>query len=95
MPITKININNSQYKVICRDGQEDRLSTLVKQLNSRIEQLKTHSKGKCSELTLLVLVALDLEDQLNEKESECTNITKHIRARLDKLKLLLNDNSVL
>ena len=85
MPIKEININNNLYKVVCKEGQEQQLNLLADKLNNRIKALKEAFKGKYSELTLLVLIALDLEDQLNEKKQELNNIISHINIRVNKI----------
>ncbi|MBQ4874700.1 MAG: cell division protein ZapA [Rickettsiaceae bacterium H1] len=85
MPVKEININNSYYKVVCKEGQEQDLDLLADKLNSRIKKLKQVFQGKYSELTLLVLIALDLEDRLAEKEKEFNNIMSYTNKRINKI----------
>ncbi len=90
MPIKEININNSYYKVVHKEGQERELVVLANKLNERIKTLKQAYRGKYSDLALMVLLALDLEDKLNEKQKYCDELISHTEVKIKKILDLLD-----
>ena len=91
MPIKEITINNNRYKIVCKEGQEQHLTVLADKLNDRIDSLKKDFNGKCSELTLMVLIALDLEDQLLESKNKYDNTFEHIMERIQKIMMKIEE----
>ncbi len=85
MPIKEIFVNNNRYKVVCKEGQELHLNMLADKLNDRIDTLKKNFDGKCSEITLLLLIALDLEDQLHESKNQYESTFQYIMNRIKKI----------
>ncbi len=93
MPIKEIVINNNYYKIVCNEGQEDRLKELASRLDVRIKKLKDSLQGKCHETTLLVLIALDLEDKLLEEKKENISVIDHINNRINQLSEMFKEET--
>lgn len=56
-------ISGRQYRISCRDGDEDRIGRLGEELGARAERL-TAALGVMPETQLLVMTALMLADEL-------------------------------
>lgn len=65
MSHVSVTIHGRQYRMACEDGQEDHLVRLAKDLDQRIEQLKT-SFGAIGDMRLIVMAALTMGDELFE-----------------------------
>ena len=60
-----VTINGRQYRMACEDGQEDRLITLARELETRIERLRG-SFGEIGDQRLTVMAAIQVADELEE-----------------------------
>ncbi|MGY8985415.1 MAG: cell division protein ZapA [Sphingomonadales bacterium] len=60
-----VNINNHNYTLACRDGEEDRLIELASFVNKKAENL-TKNLGNVGENRLLLMSALLMADELKE-----------------------------
>lgn len=91
MPIKEIVINNNKYRITCEEGQEQHLMMLVDKVNNRVKSLNDNFKGKCSELTLMLLTTLELEDQLHEYKAKTeATIIKRINKIITQLDSMLD-----
>ena len=75
MPKIKLTIGNRPYEIACNDGEEDRISLLAANLNTRVEGI-SKSLGQASEGMVLVVTALMMEDEIRTLQSgQNTSIT--------------------
>lgn len=81
MPIVTVTLRDSSYALACDAGQEDTLQSLAKALDERIGTLST-SQGKGSDIRLLIMTALTMEDEIND-----------LKAKLAAQRLIANDSS--
>ena len=80
MTHVNVTIHGRQYRMACEDGQEDHLLLLAKDLDRRIEQLKT-SLGVSGDMRLVVMAALTIADELSDA-------AKRLRRQEDELAVL-------
>jgi cell division protein ZapA len=64
MGIVNLKILNSIHQVACNDGEEDKLYAVASKLDHRL--MKTSLGTKATEIKLLVLTALMMEDELED-----------------------------
>jgi cell division protein ZapA len=62
----EILIGDSQYKISCKTGEEERILYLADLVNKRLSKLSKKS-GDLDEKTLLVILSLMIEDELERK----------------------------
>ena len=65
MSQVSVTINGRQFRMACEDGQEGHLMNLARDLDSRIEGLRTKF-GEIGDTRLTVMAALTLADSLAE-----------------------------
>src|SRR5579872_6168361 len=65
MTQVSVTINGRQFRMACEDGQEDHLMNLARDLDSRIEGLRTKF-GEIGDTRLTVMAALTVADELSE-----------------------------
>ena len=65
MPIITANIGGNEYSFACADGQEQRFLSLANKLNTRINNI-TNSNPKASEMRVLALACLLMEDEIDD-----------------------------
>ncbi len=65
MAQVNVTINGRQYRMACEDGQEDHLLHLARELDARIEGLRTKF-GEIGDTRLTVMAALTIADELAE-----------------------------
>ena len=68
-----VSINNHRYTLACRDGEEDRLLTLSKILDSKVRTL-TARLGQVGENKLMLMAALLIADEFEEVRTELQGI---------------------
>jgi len=73
MAITEITIGKSKYKIECPQNQQENLIRLAKKVDNKAQNLISHLKH-IDEKTLLALVAITLEEEL---ESKAETISKN------------------
>ena len=61
----EILIGDSQYKISCKQGEEERILYLADLVNKRLGKLS--KKSEFDEKTLLVMLSLMIEDELERK----------------------------
>jgi len=57
MAQVSVSINGRQFRMACEDGQEDHLTNLARELDGRIERLRTKF-GEIGDTRLTVMAAL-------------------------------------
>src|SRR3984893_4367813 len=65
MAHVSVTINGRQYRMACEDGQETHLLRLAKDLDLRIEELRTRF-GEIGDTRLIVMAAITVADELVE-----------------------------
>jgi cell division protein ZapA len=65
MAQVSVTINGRQFRMACEDGQEDHLMGLARELDSRIDGLRTKF-GEIGDTRLTVMAALTIADELGE-----------------------------
>jgi cell division protein ZapA len=65
MAQVSVTINGRQFRMACEDGQEDHLMGLARELDSRIEGLRTKF-GEIGDTRLTVMAALTIADERGE-----------------------------
>ena len=69
MAVQEIMIHDKKYKIACNDEQVEHLFFLSKRLSERVKKKSKLIGGIVSSNTLLVLAALELENEIYENES--------------------------
>lgn len=69
MPIVNLTIRNNIYQIACDDGEERYLEQMAASINKRINRLAS-TLGKGNDSLLLVMVALMMEDEINELKKQ-------------------------
>ena len=82
MSHVSVTIHGRQYRMACEDGQEDHLVRLAKDLDQRIEQLKT-SFGAIGDMRLIVMAALTVGDELSEAAKRVRRLEEELTALQD------------
>ena len=77
-----VNINNHNYTLACRDGEEERLIELASFVNQKAESL-TQSLGNVGENRLLLMSALLMADELKEAWERLEKLENHAPDVLD------------
>ena len=65
MAQVSVTINGRQYRMACEDGQEDHLMHLARELDARIDGLRSKF-GEIGDTRLTVMAALTIADELAE-----------------------------
>jgi cell division protein ZapA len=79
MSHVSVTIHGRQYRMACEDGQEDHLMRLAKDLDQRVEQLKT----SFGDMRLIVMAALTLGDELSEAAKRVRRLEEELSALQD------------
>ena len=77
-----VTIHGKQYRMACENGQEDHLMRLARDLDSRVEQLKT-SFGAIGDMRLIVMAALTIGDELFEAIKRIRRLEEELTALQD------------
>lgn len=76
MPTLKLTIGSRQYELECGRGEEARLKEVAAKLNKKVQDIV--SESKVGDGMALALVALTLQDSLDEYEKDSkTGNSKH------------------
>ncbi len=62
-----VAINNRQYRIACRPGEEDHLCALAERFNRTIETLR-EQVGEVGDMRLLVMAGIVMADRLTDQE---------------------------
>jgi len=77
-----VTINGRQFRMACEDGQEDRLMTLARELDGRIEGLRAKF-GEIGDTRLTVMAALTVADELAEMGARIKRLEEELAASQD------------
>jgi cell division protein ZapA len=82
MSQVSVTINGRQFRMACEDGQEGHLMNLARELDARIEGLKTKF-GEIGDTRLTVMAALTIADALSETGQRIRRLEDEIAAIQD------------
>jgi cell division protein ZapA len=91
MSHVSVTINGRQYRMACEDGQEGHLMRLARDLDQRIDQLRTRF-GEIGDMRLTVMAALTVADELVEAGKRLRRIEEDI-AGLQDARVLSQDRT--
>jgi cell division protein ZapA len=77
-----VTIHGKQYRMACEEGQEAQLTTLAKDLDQRVEQLKKNF-GAIGDMRLIVMAALTIGDELFEAIKRIRRLEEELTALQD------------
>ena len=77
-----ININNRNYRISCKDGEEERISALASKINNEVTSL-VDQIGQLGEARMILLAAIILLDRLDENETKVEEKLKNLADRLE------------
>jgi cell division protein ZapA len=77
-----VTIHGKQYRMACEEGQEAQLTTLAKDLDHRVEQLKKNF-GAIGDMRLIVMAALTVGDELAEAVKRIRRLEEELTALQD------------
>jgi cell division protein ZapA len=90
MSQVSVTINGRQFRMACEDGQEGHLMNLARDLDTRIEGLRTKF-GEIGDTRLTVMAALTIADSLAETAGRIKRLEDELTAlqgaRVDALNL--------
>jgi cell division protein ZapA len=79
MSQVSVTINGRQFRMACEDGQEGHLMNLARDLDSRIEGLRTKF-GEIGDTRLTVMAALTIADSLSETGARIKRLEEQLAA---------------
>ncbi|MGA2124996.1 MAG: cell division protein ZapA [Xanthobacteraceae bacterium] len=82
MSHVSVTINGRQYRMACEDGQEGHLMRLARDLDQRIDQLRTRF-GEIGDMRLTVMAALTVADELVEAGKRLRRIEEELAGLQD------------
>jgi cell division protein ZapA len=82
MSQVSVTINGRQFRMACEDGQEGHLMNLARDLDSRIESLRTKF-GEIGDTRLTVMAALTIADALSETGARLKRLEDELAALQD------------
>ena len=82
MAQVNVTINGRHYRMGCEDGQEDHVTRLAEEIDTRIEQLRG-AHGEIGDQRLTVMAALTVADELTETERRIRRLEDEIAALQD------------
>jgi cell division protein ZapA len=77
MSQVNVTINGRQFRMACEDGQEGHLMNLARDLDGRIEGLRTKF-GEIGDTRLTVMAALTVADELAEKDNRILALEREL-----------------
>ena len=77
-----VTIHGKQYRMACEEGQEAQLTTLAKDLDQRVEQLKKNF-GAIGDMRLIVMAALTVGDELSEAAKRVRRLEEELATLQD------------
>lgn len=77
-----VTIHGKQYRMACEEGQEAQLTTLAKDLDHRVDQLKKNF-GAIGDMRLIVMAALTVGDELAEAVKRIRRLEEELTALQD------------
>jgi len=85
MSRVSVTINGRQFRMACEDGQEGYLMNLAREIDNRINGLRSKSGG-ISDTGLIVMLAITLADELAEAGQRVKRLEEELVAVADRNK---------
>jgi cell division protein ZapA len=82
MPQVSVTINGRQFRMACEDGEEEHLTQLAADLDTRISRLRTRF-GEIGDTRLTVMAALTLADELSETKEKLQRVEPELATLRD------------
>jgi len=79
MSQVSVTINGRQFRMACEDGQEGHLMNLARELDTRIDALRTKF-GEIGDTRLTVMAAITVADELAEAGQRIRRLEEEITA---------------
>jgi len=79
MTEVSVTINGRQFRMACEDGQEGHLMNLARELDTRIDALRTKF-GEIGDTRLTVMAAITVADELAESGQRIKRLEEEIAA---------------
>jgi len=93
MAQVSVTINGRQFRMGCEDGEEARLVDLARDLDARIEKLRTKF-GEIGDSRLTVMAALTLADELSEMNARMRKLEADFATAQDATKAATDHNKI-
>ena len=85
-----ININKRTYRISCKDGEEERISSLASIINREVSTL-VDKIGQLGEARMILLATLILLDKAEETDNKIEKVLSSTVDKLDKILLEIKD----
>lgn len=82
MSQVSVTINGRQFRMACEDGQEGHLMNLARELDNRIDKLRTKF-GEIGDTRLTVMAAITVADELSEAGQRIKRLEEELAALQD------------
>jgi cell division protein ZapA len=79
MSQVSVTINGRQFRMACEDGQEGHLMNLARELDNRINSLRTKF-GEIGDTRLTVMAAITVADELSEARQRIKRLEEELAA---------------
>jgi cell division protein ZapA len=79
MSQVSVTINGRQFRMACEDGQEGHLMNLARELDNRINHLRTKF-GEIGDTRLTVMAAITVADELSEAGQRIKRLEEELAA---------------
>ena len=79
MSQVSVTINGRQFRMACEDGQEGHLMNLARELDNRINGLRTKF-GEIGDARLTVMAAITVADELSEARQRIKRLEEELAA---------------
>ncbi len=91
MSQVSVTINGRQFRMACEDGQEGHLMNLARELDQRIDKLRTKF-GEIGDTRLTVMAAITVADELSEAGQRIKRLEEELAA-LQNAQVALSDRN--
>ncbi|MGE0230593.1 MAG: cell division protein ZapA [Flavobacteriaceae bacterium] len=72
-----VSINNKLYRLACDEGEQQHLISLARDIDGRIEQLKS-GFGEVGDMRLLLMASLTIADELSEAQRQIRGLEAEV-----------------
>jgi cell division protein ZapA len=91
MSQVSVTINGRQFRMACEDGQEGHLMNLARELDNRIDKLRSKF-GEIGDTRLTVMAAITVADELSEAGQRIRRLEEEI-AGLQNAQVAISDRN--
>jgi cell division protein ZapA len=91
MSQVSVTINGRQFRMACEDGQEGHLMNLARELDTRIDRLRTKF-GEIGDTRLTVMAAITVADELAEAGQRIKRLEEEL-ATLQSTQIAISDRN--